>query len=72
MPHSNRSKNRDKAGANPTPDQVRDARVALNMTRHDAARIIYCTERSWQSWEIGDRPMHAAFWELFNIKSKNK
>ncbi|HAZ61178.1 MAG TPA: transcriptional regulator [Gammaproteobacteria bacterium] len=28
------------------------------------------TRRVWQQWEAGDRRMHPAMWELFQIKIK--
>jgi DNA-binding transcriptional regulator YiaG len=68
MPHPNRSKSRDKPGANPTPEQITTVRVASGLSRAEAARLIYCGERAWQEWELGNRQMHAAMWELFKIK----
>jgi len=56
--------------SNPTPEEVRAARKALGITQTAAARVIYCTLRGWQGWEAGERRMHPALWELFNIKTK--
>ena len=71
MPHPNRSKARTKAGANPTPAQIAAARSAAGLTRAEAARLIYSGERAWQEWELGNRTMHAAMWELFLLKAKS-
>lgn len=53
---------------NPTPDEVRTARVVAGLSQTAAAALIHCTLRGWQQWEAGDRRMHPAFWELFRIK----
>lgn len=31
--------------------------------------MIHCGLRAWQKWEAGDRKMHPAMWELFQIKT---
>lgn len=64
--HPNRSKHRERA--TPSPVDIRDSRIAANLTQAQAARVIYATERAWQDWEAGRRPMHPAFWELWRIK----
>jgi hypothetical protein len=50
----------------PTPKQIVAARGALTQTQ--AAALIYCTLRAWQDWEGGQRRMHPAFFELFELK----
>ena len=54
----------------PTPVQVKEAREAKGLTQTDAAHLIYSTQRAWQMWESGDRRMHPAFWELWQIKAQ--
>jgi len=44
------------------------ARKELNLTQSQAANILYVSKRTWQQWELGQRKMHPAFWELFKIK----
>lgn len=66
--HPNRSKRKAAAGANPTPEQIVEARLAANLTQTEAAALIYCTLRGWQDWEGGQRRMHPAFWELWRMK----
>lgn len=52
----------------PTPKQVRAARGELTQTA--AGKLVHTTCRVWQQWEAGDREMHPAFFELFQIKAK--
>jgi putative transcriptional regulator len=47
---------------------VRQARETAGLAPTQAAELIYVTLRAWQYWESGDRKMHPAFFELFNIK----
>lgn len=32
--------------------------------------MIHCGLRAWQKWEAGDRKMHPAMWELFQMKTR--
>jgi len=54
----------------PSPDGIRTARKALNMTQEQAGAVIGATRRAWQDWEAGRRNMPGAKWELFQIKGK--
>jgi len=56
----------------PTPTEIRAAREAAGLTQTQAAALLHSALRAWQRWEAGDRAMHPAFWELFEIKSKRK
>ena len=56
--------------SNPTPADIRAARELAGLTQTAAANLLYTTCRSWQQWEAGDRRMHPAMWELFEIKAK--
>jgi putative transcriptional regulator len=51
----------------PAPAQIRAARGELSQTA--AAALVHAKLRTWQQWEAGDRRMHPAFWELFQLKS---
>jgi len=64
--HPNRSRRKDA----PTPAQIRKARKQAGLSRHEAARLIYKSGRSWDKWESGERPMDPAYWELWQIKVK--
>lgn len=65
--HPNRSRNNPER--NPTPDEIRAARLAAGLTQTDAAEKIHCSLRTWQQWEAGERRMHLAFWDLFQRKA---
>jgi DNA-binding transcriptional regulator YiaG len=66
--HPNR--NKESPGANPEPEAVRAAREAAGLTQTAAAHLVYCTLRAWQQWESGERRMHPATFELFQIKTR--
>lgn len=53
----------------PPREAIAAARAATRLTQAEAAELVYATERAWQSWESGARPMHRATWELFQIKT---
>ena len=55
--------------SSPTPEKIRAKRVEAGLTQTAAATLIHSTCRSWQQWEAGDRRMHPAMWELFEIKA---
>ena len=60
----------------PSTQQVKAAREQVMITRglgitaaQDwCAAALHTQRRVFQQWEAGDRAMHAAFWELLNIK----
>ncbi len=53
----------------PAPEAVKQAREAAGQTQAQAAEIVHADLRSWQRWEAGDRQMHPAFWELYQLKT---
>jgi len=57
---------------NPTPQQIKQARMDAGLTQTHAAELIYKKLRCWQQWEAGDRQMDAALYELFVIKAKSR
>lgn len=65
--HPNRGKGT--AAANPRPEEIRAAREAAGLTQQQAGEVVHSGWRSWQDWERGERRMHAAFWELFRLKT---
>ena len=56
--------------SNPAPDAIKEIRSEIGISQTAAAALVHTTCRTWQQWEAGDRRMHPAFWELFNIKVK--
>jgi DNA-binding transcriptional regulator YiaG len=65
--HPNRG--RGNPAANPKPEEIKAARVHAGLTQTEAASLVHSTCRVWQQWEAGDRRMHPAFFELFQIKA---
>ena len=56
----------------PTPEQIKNARLAAKMTQKQAAETLYINLKSWQKYESGDRSMYPAFFELLLIKTGQK
>ncbi|ELY9612841.1 helix-turn-helix domain-containing protein [Salmonella enterica] len=54
---------------NPTTAEIRAARLAASLTQSEAAKLVYSSLNAWSQWERGERKMHPAIWELFQIKS---
>lgn len=46
----------------PTPAQIRAARAAAGLTQKQAGELIWCTARTWQDWERGERRMMPVIW----------
>ncbi len=57
---------------NPTPEEIKAARKLAGLTQEQAAALVYVKRDGWIRWEKGRRDMHPAFWELFNMKVKEK
>lgn len=55
---------------NPAPHEIKEARLAADLTQATAARLVYSSLNAWSQWERGERKMHPAIWELFLIKSQ--
>ncbi len=78
MTHANRAKGRPGTPpSNPTPEQIRETRLASGLTQTAAAKLVYCTLAAWQKWEDstgGDsaRVMPAAAWALFLIRARHR
>jgi hypothetical protein len=71
--HPNRSKSNVRAGANPTPAQVRRAREDAKLTLEQAGELVFTSWRTWQNWEADKesaehRRMHPTTWESFQVK----
>lgn len=52
----------------PEPEEIKATRLNAGLTQTQSAKMIYITMRAWQRFEAGDRKMHPAFWDLFNLK----
>lgn len=70
--HPNRSRAGTSPARNPSPDEIRALRDKAGLTQAEAASLVHTTLRNWQQWEATEgtnmRPMHPAFWELFQLK----
>lgn len=56
---------------NPTPAEIRAARLAAGLTQAEAAKLVHAASyRTWQEWESGRRKMPAAKWELWKMLTK--
>ncbi len=55
----------------PTPDEIKEARLAAGLTQEQAANKIFSDSyRSWQNYELGERVMHPAIWWCFLQRTK--
>lgn len=52
----------------PDPKEIKVLREEIGLTQTQAGQVVHVKLRTWQQWEAGDRKMHPAFWDLFNIK----
>jgi DNA (cytosine-5)-methyltransferase 1 len=56
----------------PNPADIRLARMSAGITQAGAGLRVHVGLRTWQKWELGERKMHPAFWELFKLKVDNE
>ena len=54
--------------SSPTPQQIKQTRLALGYTQKDSADMVHVSLRAWQLWEAGDRKIPPGLWELCIIK----
>jgi putative transcriptional regulator len=54
----------------PSPVTIKQAREAAGQTQAEAAKLVHADLRSWQRWEAGERKMHPAFWDLYQVKTQ--
>ena len=51
------------------PIEIKKARLKLGLTQKQAGEVVRAKRRTWQDWELGNRNMPIAKWELFRIKT---
>lgn len=51
------------------PIEIKKARQAAGLTQKQAGEVVRAKRRTWQDWELGNRNMPIAKWELFMIKT---
>lgn len=60
---------------NPTPQQIKEARLAAgpkHLTQAAAAKMCRVTTAGYKHWEGGVRKMSQSTWELFQIRIKER
>lgn len=65
--HPNRSRAAS-AARNPRPADIRAARENAGLSQSAAGVLVHRSLRNWQQFELGERRMDPAIWELFCIK----
>lgn len=75
MPTTTNHPNRGAAtvASSPTPDAIRDLRMAAGLSVAQAAMLVLATKRGWEGWEAdedtdGHRRMPAGLWLLFRAR----
>lgn len=57
------------ADRQPTPENIRKARLNQKMSETAAADVIYVSRESWRKYEKGTTDMKLGLWELFLFKT---
>lgn len=52
----------------PTPTQIANLRARSGLTQTEIAALLHTIDRTWRKWELGERAMNPALWELLNLK----
>lgn len=55
-----------------TKEQIKAARKASGLSQAQAGAVVYSTGSAWQKWELGERKMPRAKYELFLEKTKKE
>ena len=53
----------------PTPENILQARKAIEMTQEAAGQVLGKGNREWRRWESGDTAMTEQAFELFLLKT---
>ena len=56
----------------PSGDELCAIREALGLTQTQAGAVVHVSDRTWRKWELAEREMHPAFYELFLLKTGYK
>lgn len=54
--------------ATPTPAEIKALRATTNLSQTEFGWLVHTSLRGVAGWELGERKMHPAFWELANRK----
>lgn len=52
----------------PTPAEITALRALCGLTQGEMARLLHTNDRTWRRWELGERRMNLALWELLRLK----
>ena len=53
----------------PTASQISDARQQAGLSQQQAAALVHVDIRSWRRWELDERAVNLAAWELFLLRA---
>ena len=53
----------------PTAAQISAARERAGLSQQQAAALVHVDIRSWRRWELAERGVNMAAWELFLLKA---
>ena len=53
----------------PTATQVSAARERAGLSQQQAAELVHVDIRSWRRWELAERGVNMAAWEIFLLRS---
>lgn len=53
----------------PTAAQISAARERAGLSQQQAAALVHVDIRSWRRWELAERGVNLAAWELFLLRS---
>ena len=53
----------------PTAAQISAARERAGLSQQQAAALVHVDIRSWRRWELAERAVNLAAWELFLLRS---
>lgn len=67
--HPNRSKASPSKSRNPKPAEIKALQEKHQLTGEQCAELLHTSDRAYRQWIAGERRMHPAFWELFQLKA---
>lgn len=53
----------------PTASQISTAREQAGLSQQQAAELVHVDIRSWRRWELAERGINMAAWELFLLRT---
>lgn len=53
----------------PSAEQIQAARLKAGLTQSQCAALVHVDLRSWRRWELAERQINLAAWELFLLRT---